>query len=93
MRDFFFRSFISSDNAEFARGINDILSKPDSQAILDNELDVNISFLNVVDDITANVVVTIDSSGAEDNLQRAADLLQNTFQDQGYTASAESNRK
>ena len=88
---------ITSDSAESAGEANEILSQPASQVILDDaiseEFDVSISSVNVEDDITADVVVTIDSSGAENNLEDAAQALEDVFQDQGYSAIAESNHR
>ena len=86
---------ITSDSAESAEEANEILSQPASQVILDDaisdEFDVSVSSVNVGDDITADIIVTVDSSRAENNLQDAAQTLEDTFQGQGYTASAESN--
>ena len=86
---------ITSDSAESAEEANEILSQPAAQVILDeaisDEFDVSVSSVNIGDDITADIIVTVDSSRAENNLQDAAQTLEDTFQSQGYTASAESN--
>ena len=86
---------ITSDSAESAEEANEILSQPTSQFVLDdaisNKFDASISSVNVEDDIIADIIVTVDSSRAENNLQDAAQTLEDTFQGQGYTASAESN--
>ena len=88
---------ITSDTVESAEGVNEILSQPTTQAIIDDaisdEFEVNISFVDVGDDITAEIIVTVDSSGAENNLQNAAQTLEGIFQGRGYTARAESNTK
>ena len=88
---------ITSDSAESAEDANEVLSDPNSHTVLENaiseEFDVSISSVNVEDDITADVVVTIDSSDAENNLGDAAQALEDAFQDQGYSAIAESNHK
>ena len=87
----------TSDTAESAEEGSEVLSDPNSHTVLENaiseEFDVSISSVNVEDDITADVVVTIDSSGAENNLEDAAQTLEDVFQDQGYSAIAESNHK
>ena len=74
---------ITSDSAESAEEANEILSQPTSQVTLDevisDEFDASISFVDVEDGVTANVIVTIDLSGAESNLQNAAQALENTL--------------
>lgn len=87
---------ITSDSAESLGEANDILSQPSSQLIVNNaisdEYEVSILSVNPEDNISADVIVTIDSSDAKNNLRDAARSLEDIFQEQGYTASAESNK-
>lgn len=86
---------ITSDSAESAEEANAILSDATLQSIIEDaigeEFDVSISGVNVEDEITADIVVTIDSSGAENNVEDAAQELEDILRNKGYTASAESN--
>lgn len=88
---------ITSGNAEVAEEANTILSDVNSRTILENEINevfgISISSVEVGNDILAEVVVTIDSSEAENNLVNAAQTLEDLFEDQGYSTVAESNQK
>ena len=44
--------------------------------------------VNVDEEITAEVIVTVDTTGAENNLENAAETLEQSFEDQGFDAEA-----
>ena len=87
---------ITSDSAETASDLQTTLSQPEVTTALDTAIEdefpeVDVSGVNVDEEITADVVVTVDTTGAENNLNQAANELEEIFQDQGYEAEAESN--
>ena len=82
---------ITSDSVDSAQSIQDILDEPSSFAILDETLPITIDDINVNDEVTADIVVTVDSSGASNNLNSAADTLEDIFEDSGFDAKVESN--
>ena len=80
---------ITSDTAESATDAQDVIA--DLTNVVDTSLPVDIVSVNVDPDISAEVVVTVDTSDAESNLNNAASTLEQTFADQGFDAQAESN--
>jgi hypothetical protein len=80
---------ITSDSAEDAQEAQNKLDEEDSSTIIDDAIEdsglpVDVSEVNVNDDVTASVVVTVDTTGASNNLNNAADDVEKTFQDDGY---------
>lgn len=82
---------ITSDSIDSIRSIQDTLDDPASAAILDEALPISIGGINPDDDIIADIVVTVDASGASNNLNTAAALLADTFEENGYDTNVESN--
>ena len=83
---------ITSDSAESAKDIQDVLSESETTETIDNAVSgVDVSGVNVHADVTAEVVVTVDTSSADNNLENAAQALEDSFEKQGYNAEAESN--
>ena len=87
---------ITSDSAETASDVQDTLNQAETTSTLDEAIEdefptVEVSSVNVDEDVTAEVIVTVDTSSAENNLNNAAENLEESFEDQGYTADAESN--
>ena len=86
---------ITSDSAETAQDLQDSLSDSTSVDTLSDavsdSLPVNVNSVNVDEEITAEVVVTVDTSDASNNLNNAAETLEEEFEEQGYSADAESN--
>ena len=88
---------ITSDSAESASDIRDILDDAESTTQLDDAIsetfpEVDVSSIDVNDAIVAEVLVTVDTSDAEKNLDDAASDLEASFEEQGYDTVAESNR-
>ena len=84
---------ITSNSVESAQSIQDILDEPSSASILDEALPITIHDINVNEGITADIVVTVDSSSASNNLNSAADTLEDIFEDSGFDAKVESNSR
>ena len=82
---------ITSDSVDSAQSIQDILDEPSSVSILDEALPITIDDINVNDEVTADIVVTVDSSGASNNLNTAAKTLEGIFEDSGFNTKVESN--
>ena len=82
---------ITSDSVDSAQSIQDILDEPSSVAILDETLPITIDDINVNDEVTADIVVTVDSSGASNSLNAAAEILEDVFEDDGFNTKVESN--
>ena len=87
---------ITSDSVESSEGIQEVLSESDSLTALDTAIsesfpDVGVSSLVVDDEIVADVVVTVDTGNASNNLNNAASTLEESFVEQGFNANAESN--
>ena len=88
---------ITSDSAESASDIRDILDDAESTTQLDDAIsetfpEVDVSSIDVNDAIVAEVLVTVDTTGAENNLNIAAASLEASFEEQGYDTEAESKR-
>lgn len=85
---------IHSDTAETAQDIHDALVEPEFVTAIEDLLPIEIDSFDSDDAIKADVVVTVmvivDTSDAENNLNRAAETLEDNFQNQGYDAHAES---
>ena len=87
---------ITSDSVESSEGIQEVLSESDSLTALDTAIsdsfpEVDVSSLVVDDEIIADVVVTVDTENASNNLNIAAYTLEESFVEQGFNANAESN--
>jgi len=82
---------ITSASIDASRATQDILDEPSSVSILDEALPITIDNINVNDDIIADIVVTVDSSGASNNLDSAAKILEDVFDNSGFNATVESN--
>jgi hypothetical protein len=83
---------ITSDSAEAAKDIQDALLENETTETIDNAVSgVDVSGVNVNADVTAEVVVTVDTSSADNNLDNAAQSLEDSFENQGYNAETESN--
>ena len=86
---------ITSESAESASDIRDVLDEEVSATRLDDAIadsfpEVEVTSVNVNDEIIAEVVATVDTTGAESNLANAASILEASFGEQGYNAVAES---
>ena len=82
---------ITSNTAELAQDIQDALIEPESLTTIEESLPITVDSYDLDTSINAEVVVTVDTSGAENNLNRAAETLEESFTNQGYDAEAESN--
>ena len=82
---------ITSDTAELAQDIQDVLVEPESLTTIEESLPITVNSFDFDTPINAEVVVTVDTSDAENNLNRAAEALEESFTNQGYDADAESN--
>lgn len=87
---------ITSDTAEEAQSIQDIMDTSETLDDLDIGISatypqVTVSSVTPDEDVVADIVVTVDTTGAENNLEDAADKIEDSMQDMGYDASAESN--
>jgi hypothetical protein len=81
---------VVSDNAELAQDIQDVLDDPESSTLIDDAIEsIDVASVNVDEEIIAEVIVTVDTSGAENNLENAAETLEQSFQNQGFDAEAE----
>ena len=85
---------INSDSVETAEEIQSVLENSETQSTLDEAVgdEVTIDSMTVDEDITAEIVVTVDTTNAENNLNEAAEALEESFQEQGFTAEANSNQ-
>ena len=85
---------ITSDSAENAEDLqNDISQSAEAlTGAIEDSANVNVISIDVDDEVNAEVVVTVDTSGAENNLNDAAESLETSFEEQGYIAEAESNK-
>ena len=82
---------VTSDSAEMAQDMQDVLTDPKSVTTIDDAVEsIEVDAVNVDEDITAEVIVTVDTTTAENNLDNAAQTLEEIFEDQGYDAEAES---
>lgn len=86
---------ITSDNAESAQQFQDVIRDPSARNDLSNAIEqnvpVNVLVIEVEEDIGSEIVATVDTSGAEHNLENAARELEEIFEQQGFTAQANSN--
>jgi hypothetical protein len=84
---------ITSESAESAQDIQDSINEPSSVVELSmaiaEALPVNVLHVDVDEDIGSEIVVTVDTSGAENNLSNSARELEQEFESQGFTAQAE----
>lgn len=81
---------IDSNSVETAQEIQSVLESSELQATLDEAVgdDVTIDSMAVDDEITAEIVVTVDTTNAENNLQEAGEALEESFQEQGFVAES-----
>lgn len=82
---------ITSDTAETAQDIHDTLVEPELISSIEELLSIQIDSFNFDPSISTEVVITVDTSGAENNLSRAAETLEESFTNQGFDARVESN--
>lgn len=87
---------VESESAETAQDIQDVIREQSSLDDLSNAIAENVPALSVLavvvdDDIGSEIVVTVDTTGAENNLENAARELEDTFVQQGFAAQADSN--
>ena len=68
---------INSDSVETAEEIQSVLDNSETQSTLDEAVgdEVTIDSMTVDEDITAEIVVTVDTTNAENNLNEAAEAL------------------
>ena len=87
---------IDSNSVEAAYDIQDILNEPESTTRIETMIGETFPGVDVTSSVvvnpetTAQVVITVDTSGAENNLVESSSALEATFENQGYTAEAES---
>ena len=86
---------IKSDSAEIAKDIRDALSSESSAASLKDSItkalpEVTISDVKVEESVKADVLVTVDTSNAANNLEKAATEIKQTMENEGYEATAKS---
>ena len=83
---------VTSDSAELAQSLQDVLEEPTSaDAISEAVPEADVNAVNVDDEITVEMIVTVDMTGPENNLEDAAAALEENFEDQGYNTETESN--
>jgi hypothetical protein len=80
---------ITSDSVQSAMALQDVISDPSTTTILNENLAAGITSVDVEQDIMAEIVVTIDSTGARNNRNNAAETLEENFHTQGYVAIVE----
>ena len=85
---------ITSDSAENASETVETMSGSNVTEIIGDAIDesfaVGIEDVVVDDDITAEVIATVDTSDASERLDDAAEKLEDAFESYGYNATAES---
>ena len=84
---------ISSSSVEAAETAQSVLDTPSAAEQLSvglENLEVVVTSLNVDEEIVADIVVTVDTSNASNNLSQAAETLGSTLEAGGFTASVES---
>lgn len=85
---------ITSDTAENAQDIQDVLSEQETDNLIDAAIDeISIVSMNVNSNIDADILVTIDTTGASNNLNDSADVLQQSLSNQGFETNVQSNMK
>ena len=86
---------VSSDTVELAEEVQHLLSDEIAVSTLSSglteQLGATLSSVSVDDVVTADVVVTVDTTDASNNLSSAKETLVEEFSSAGYSASAESN--
>ena len=83
---------VTSDSAELAQSLQDVLEEPTSaDAISEAVPEADVNAVNVDDEIMAEMIVTVDTTGTDNNLEDAAAALEENFEDQGYNTETESN--
>lgn len=82
---------ITSDTAETAEDVQDTFVESDMLTAIEDSLPVQIDSFNFDEVTQANILITIDTTGAQNNLNAAAETLQETFTSQGFITHAESN--
>ena len=84
---------ISSSSVEAAETAQSVLDTPSAAEQLSvglENLEVVVTSLNVDEEIVADIVVTVDTSNASNNLSQAAETLGSTLEAGGFIASVES---
>ena len=82
----------SVEAAEAAQSVLDAESAAEQLSIGLENLEVLVASVNVDEEIVADVVVTVDTSNASNNLSEAAETLGSTLEASGFTASVQSKR-
>ena len=86
---------ITSSTAEGAQEHQDALAAEDVAETLNTGLEsasVSVDAVEVDSDVTADIVVTVDTTDASNNLNQASSNIVDTLNSNGYTASSESKR-
>ena len=85
---------IKSDSAETAKDIQSTLSSAETASSLNDSISssypVTVSGMTVNGEVTADVVVTVDTTDAANNLKDAAEKITTAMEKEGYEASAKS---
>ena len=84
---------ITSSTAEGAQEFQDAMAAEDVAETLNAGLadeGLNVGAVEVDSDVTADIVVTVDTTDASNNLNQASSNIVDTMNSNGYTASSES---
>lgn len=81
---------ITSDDVQSVRIIQNNLNEPGLVSNLEDALQISISDFVIDNEISADIVVTVDSSGATNNIHQAGELLNDIFEDNGFETSVKS---
>ena len=82
---------IVSSSVEEAHVIVDTMGSANISSTIDNAIeDVDVSSGEVDEDVTVDVIVTVDTSDASEPLTDAADHVEDVFEDYGYNTTAQS---
>lgn len=89
------RYIITSDSVGSAQDIQDSIRDSSSTDALITaiigSLPVNVTSVEVNEDIRSEIIVTVDTTGAKNNLENAARELEEAFEQQGFIAQVDSN--
>ena len=85
---------VTSQSMAEAQAFQDLLAEESTATVLDtiisSEFPVSVTSMSVNDDIVADVQLTVDTTSAEVSLNAAADELQLTFENAGFTTTVQS---
>lgn len=86
---------VKTDDFEGAESTQEILSNPVSVAFITDDIaddyPVSVDAIEVNEDVIAEVIITMDTSGAENNLEDAAISADDALKNLGYNTLVESN--